>query len=164
MRNIKSIELTAPKFGLSAGSTLTRLNADSPFQYVSEHVGDSFTSKHNVSVSASMIDNSFAKAIEWFEPRKSAKHVISELTNELNESKAYNAELGKRIEDLESKLEWHKLVAERIAVKRTEFENKLAELERQLEEDVIVGEPLEWADEAMTVYYNLIDLLKKLTA
>ena len=52
----------------------------------------------------------------------------------------------------------------RIDTKRSEFEVKLNELEQQLEDDLVAGESIEWADEAMTVYYNLIDLLKKLTA
>ena len=50
------------------------------------------------------------------------------------------------------------------AAKLSEFETKLAQLNKELDEDLIAGESIEWADEAMTVYYNLIDLLKKLTA
>lgn len=157
MKNIKTIELMAPAFGLPTGSVLTRLDSESPFEYKDENVGDSFVASHHVTVGASMINNSFAKAIEWFEPRRRAKEVISTLESQVSL-------LMKENEMFAADVEKYSKLLKRIEDKRTEFETKLNELEQQLEDDLVAGESIEWADEAMTVYYNLIDLLKKLTA
>ena len=157
MKNIKTIELMAPAFGLPAGSVLTRLDRESPFEYKDENVGDSFVASHHVTVGASMINSSFARAIEWFEPRRRAKEVISTLESQVSM-------LMKENEMFATDVEKYSRLLKRIEDKRTEFETKLNELEQQLEDDLVAGESIEWADEAMTVYYNLIDLLKKLTA
>ena len=157
MKNIKTIELTEPVFGLPAGSVLTRLDNESPFEYKDENVGDSFVASHHVTVGSSMINNSFAKAIEWFEPRRRAKEVIRTLESQVSL-------LIKENEMFASDIERYNELLKRIDTKRSEFEVKLNELEQQLEDDLVAGESIEWADEAMTVYYNLIDLLKKLTA
>lgn len=157
MKNIKTIELTKPVFGLQAGSVLTRLDNESPFEYKDENVGDSFVSTRHVTVGASMINNSFAKAIEWFEPRRRAREVIEELKEKVSL-------VSKENEMLLSDVKKYSQLLNRIETKKSEFEAKLSELEQQLEDDLVAGESVEWADEAMTVYYNLIDLLKKLTA
>ena len=157
MKNIKTIELTESVFGLPAGSVLTRLDNESPFEYKDENVGDSFVASHHVTVGSSMINNSFARAIEWFEPRRKAKEVISELEGKI-------ALLTKENEMFLADIKKYNELLKRIDTKRSEFEVKLNELEQQLEDDLVAGESIEWADEAMTVYYNLIDLLKKLTA
>lgn len=157
MKNIKTIELTADMFGLPAGATLTRLNPESDFVYSEERIGDNFNYKQTVTLSPSAVDRSFARAKEWFNERRSAKQVISELESRV-EDLAYE---NKALTDKATA--YDKLVS-RIETKRTEFETKLAQLNKELDEDLIAGESIEWADEAMTVYYNLIDLLKKLTA
>ena len=157
MKNIKTIELVSPAFGLPAGSVLTRLDGQSSFEYVSEHVGDLYSSTHHVSVSPGMVNGTIAKATEWFERRRPAREVIAELEEKLAEATACNERTNETVQKYE------KLIG-RIDDKRSEFEAKLAKLDKELEEDLVAGESIEWADEAMTVYYNMIDLLKKLTA
>ncbi len=164
MKNIKTIELVKPRYGLAAGSTLSRLSPDESFTFVGEHVAEGFTSKRTVSVSPSLIESEFARATEWFERRKPAREVIAELESELVNSKETIAKLEDQNNKLGRELEWYKAVVERIAAKRAEFELKLKEVEDKLADDMIAGETMEWADEAMTVYYNMIDLLKKITA
>lgn len=157
MNNVKSIELTKNAFGLEAGTVLTRLNNESQFEYKEENIGESFVSSKHVSVSESMIDNSFAKPVEWFLTRKNAKKAIRELEGKVSLLEKENEMLLSDVRKYESLLN-------RIESKKSEFEKKLKKLEYELNNELVAGQSVEWADEAMTVYYNLVDLLNKLTA
>jgi len=160
MKNIKAIELTKPAFGLQAGTVLSRLNHDEPFSYVNENVGDNFESYSRVTVPHAMITADIAKATEWFEDRRrSAKHVIAELQEELDIT---SMALDIANEELANVTKKYNELTRKMNSKITEYEAKLKQTQLDLENDFISGESIEWADEAMTVYYNLIDLLKKL--
>ena len=153
MKNIKTIELTKQAFGLPSGTVLTRLTNDKPFEYKAEHIGEDYRYSNSVTISPASITNGNAKVVEYFEEyKRSAKHVISELTEKVSMLSAESEEYKRR----------YKVLADRAAAKRAEFQKKLDALELELEEDIIAGESAEWADEAMTVYYNLIDFINKL--
>lgn len=165
MKNIKAIELIKPAFGLDKGSVLSRLAPNELFTYSNETVGDNYNSKTSVSVSESVLSHDIARAIDWFKNKRSAKHVIQEQEEEIRALTDYIVNLERKMINDESQVkEKYDKLLNRINTKQEEFEKKLAELEEELENDIIAGETIGWADEAMTVYYNLIDLLKKLSA
>lgn len=152
MKNIKAIELTKPAFGLPTGSVLSRLSADEPFSLIYEHIGDNFSSKGETSVSASMISTDFAKPVEWFESRKSARYVITELEEQVKS-------LTEQLNYANSKLA---NLSRIISEKTKEYQTGLDKLQNDLDYNMLSGEDFDWVDEASTVYYNLIDLLNKL--
>lgn len=162
MKNVKAIELTRDTFGLPKGTVLSRLTATEPFAYKAEHVADDYQYSNSLSISPTVVTWDFAKPIEWFEDRRrSARHTIEELEAKIKELTVENTLLSaesKAIrEDLES-------LRKRAEAKRDEYQKKMNELQLDLENDIIAGESTEWADEAMTVYYNLVDFINKLLA
>ncbi len=160
MENIKAIELLEPAFGLPAGSVLVRLNKNEMFLGKNEHVGDGYELYTSVYVSESMLKDKEFLATEFFEKEKrSAKHVIQEKEAEIADLKSHIKILE---EILEQNSKSYSKILSRINEKKTEFQKKLEDLNKQMDEDVFAGESLEWADEAMTVYYNMIDLLTKI--
>lgn len=152
MKNVKAIELIEPAFGLQAGSVLTRTSNEAPFSIVFEHVGDNFQTKGETSVSESLINREIARPVEWFEQRKSAKLVISELEADVKM-------LSEKLELANSTID---KLSSTISNKIAEYTKLMEKIQNQLEDDVMSGEATEWADEAATVYYNLITLLKEL--
>jgi chromosome segregation ATPase len=169
MKNVKAIELTRPTFGLPKGTVLSRLSGNEPFAYKSEHVGENYQFSNSLSISQAAISWDFAKPIEWFEERRrSAKHVIQELEAEIERLKASNekltADIASVIDSYDSASKELNKLKSRAIEKRDEFQKKMNELQLDLENDIIAGESTEWADEAMTVYYNLVDLINKLLA
>lgn len=162
MKNVKAIELTRPTFGLPKGTVLSRLSSNEPFAYKSEHVGENYQFSNSLSIAQTAISWDFAKPIEWFEERRrSAKHVIQELEKEIERLNAENSLLSTEVRAIRSELD---TIKRKATDKRDEFQKKMNELQLDLENDIIAGESTEWADEAMTVYYNLIDLINKLLA
>jgi dipeptidase len=162
MKNIKTIRLIDSVFGLDAGTLLSRNTPDEPFYCAWEHIADGYTAGGDVSVTESLLRFSSEisyEVVEYFQDKRSAKHVIKELEAKLEE-KTKEAEEYKEMYYKDAS-ELKKLLT-RMNDKRAEFKTKMDETQTQLENDFISGEAVEWADEAMTVYYNLIDLIDKL--
>jgi hypothetical protein len=169
MSNIKTIEVIEPIFGLNVGDTLTRLDENSNFTNTSELVGDGYMVSNSVSLVSDIIEGANAfKVIEYFdEPVKEESKckctTYKDLKNELSMYKdlyEFSLESNDELHDKLQKLE------NRIVTKRKEFEEKLESLSKSLSSEIglISGETLEKLSEAYAVHYNMIDLLKKLTA
>lgn len=175
MSNIKTIEVIEPIFGLNVGDTLTRLDENSNFTNVSELVGDGYLVSNSVSLISDIIEGTNAfKVTEYFKDQeqvicqsececKPKCTTYKDLKNELSMYKdlyEFSLESNDELHDKLQKLE------NRIVTKRKEFEEKLESLSKSLSSEIglISGETLEKLSEAYAVHYNMIDLLKKLTA
>jgi DNA repair ATPase RecN len=183
MNNIKTVEVLDPIYGLTIGDVLTRENDLDNFSFSTEHIGEDYNLSRSVSLSPNLITKENFTATEWFEEKKavSKKAKVEELEDKLEsaymnyeELLQSNQETAKRLEECERALEseerycatleeYVSKIDRRIGEKIDEYETKLSDLkEKVLDDEFYSGEVIEWADEAMTVYYNLIDLLKKL--
>ena len=152
MKNIKAIELTKPAFGLQTGSVLSRTSSEHPFTLKYEHVGEDYSSSGEVTVAASMVNSSFAKSVEWFEDRRSAKYVVADLQKQVKELTTELAKSRAKVTKIDS------LITE----KSKEYQKSMDKIQNDLDYNSLSGEDFDWIDEASTVYYNLIDLLAKL--
>lgn len=160
MNNIKTIEVVKPVFGLGVGSQLTRANDTLPFEFKSETISDGFTSTKSVSISEESVNRDSFKAIEWFaEKPLTNKQKICSLIEELAQGQSRYNELVKENEELISILS---KIDKRIQYKRDEFAKKVQELDKELADKLLCGERVEWADEALTVYANMLELLDKI--
>jgi chromosome segregation ATPase len=191
MNNIKTIEVVKPLTGLEVGDVLTRNDSNSNFELDIEVAGDllgvPYTAQRFISLSASLLNIDEFKPIEYFEdpePRKKFKLgdyavKLEEQIDELSESVMFhnkeNYELKKVIsalkDDLASEMKCTSNLKEnldrlynRVDEKLKEYTEKELQYKEELEDRFISGERVEWADEALTVYTNMIDLLKKLVA
>lgn len=153
MSNIKTIEVIKPLTGLEVGDVLTRSSNEYNFELdvetAGEVIGVPYTAQRFISLSESLINIDEFKAIEWFEDKE-------EIENE-----DYWKSRFAEITEAEIKL---KTILGRIDEKLEEYKAKQAEQVDILEDKYISGERVEWADEALTVYHNMIDLLEKLKA
>ena len=136
MKNIKSVEVIKSLTGLEQGDVLTRKDSNSNFELNVETVTETYSAKRFISLSEELLNKEEFKAIEWFTP------------------KITNKQARERLEILETRIE----------TKLAEYKAKFAEIDEKLKEDKYLGELIEWADEAQTVYHNLIDLLEKIKA
>lgn len=160
MNNIKTIEVVKPVFGLGVGSQLTRANDALPFEFKSETISDGFASTKSVSISEESVNRDSFKAIEWFaEKPLTNKQKICSLIEELAQGQSRYNELVKENEELISILS---KIDKRIQYKRDEFAKKVQELDKELADKLLCGERIEWADEALTVYANMLELLDKI--
>jgi len=161
MKNIKTIEVTSQLPGLEVGDTLTRKDSESNFELIVETVTDNYTAKRYISLSPSLINKDEFKATEWFETIKTNKQKIAELEKDktllLDELNKANLE---RCEYRDIVLKYEA----RISEKMKEFDEKYTELSNKVSNEVMSAEEQEWADEALTVWYNMSDLLKKVIA
>ena len=138
MNNIKTVEVVKALPGLEVGDTLTRLNADSNFELRVETITDSYTAKRIISISETLLNKDEFKAIEWFNPIKTNKQ---------------------RIEELQLKLD---TILKRIDTKIVDYTKEYAKVEDRLNSNLFSQDYEEYANEAMTVYKNMITLLKEL--
>lgn len=143
-----------PVFGLQKDSVLTRETSKDNFLYESEYAGKDHSFSNKVSLSESLITKDSFVAIEWFEDKP--------LTN-----KEQIAKLKENVKNLEDQLarvtSEKSLIQKRIDTKISEFESQYSRVSK-LTEDMFHQDDFSWANEAMTVYYNMIDLLKKIKA
>jgi len=140
MNNIKTVELKENMFGYAKGVRLTRLSPDRDFELVSEKIADDYTVSNRLTVSPSFIDKDTFTAVEWFNPVKTNKQ---------------------RIEELQLKLD---TILKRIDTKIADYTKEYANIQDKLNSDLFSQDYEEYANEAMTVYKNMIDLLKKIKA
>jgi len=87
------------------------------------------------------------------------KQKICSLIEELAQGQSRYNELVKENEELISILS---KIDKRIQYKRDEFAKKVQELDKELADKLLCGERIEWADEALTVYANMLELLDKI--
>lgn len=153
MNNIKSIEVVNPVYGLNVGDVLTRETSEDSFSFSAEHVGEDYTYSRSISLSPSLITKDDFVAIEWFEQKKTKRQIIEELEQKLTDS----------IERENSVAAAHDKLLNRIDSKLKEYRLKFEEISTNVENGVYLNESFDWADEAMTVYHNMIELLEKLT-
>lgn len=144
MKNIKAVEVIKALPGLEIGDVLSREDSNSNFELNVEEITKSYSAKRHISLSQSLLNKDEFKAIEWFVQKPS---YIARL-------EAENKEMASVLNKYES----------RIAEKITEYTKKENELKGKLNDIYLSGESMEWADEALTVYHNMIDLLKKIVA
>lgn len=162
MNNIKTVEVVKALPGLEVGDTLTRLNADSNFELRVETVTDSYTAKRIISISETLLNKDEFKAIEWFNPIKTNKQRIVELEKE-------NVELRNKLVSFISKEnltagkeERLDNILKRIDTKIIDYTKEFAKIQDRLNSDLFSQDYEEYANEAMTVYKNMITLLKEL--
>jgi hypothetical protein len=147
MNNIKTVEVIKALPGLEAGDTLTRKDGDSNFELNIETITEDYSAVRHISISQSLLNKEEFKAIDWFEKRTPNKEKIASLEKELYLT-------SKRLE----------LIEKRIDSKINEFEKEFNRVENNFADGMYFGEAEQWADESMTVHYNMIDLLKKIKA
>lgn len=163
MKNIKTVEVIKALPGLEVGDTLTRKSSEFNFELDVETVGDvngnPYTAQRFISLSAPLINKDEFKVIEWFTPK-----------TVYNKSKVLEAEIEilndqlKYIEKAfyETTENYSKLLLN-IDAKLDEFEEKLDKVKEVTKiEYNRTGVLPRNADEATTVFTNMIDLLKKL--
>jgi len=154
MNNIKTIEVVKPLTGLEAGDVLTRMDNQSNFELDVEEVTESYSVKRHISISQSLLNKEGFKAVEWFNKIKTNREIIADLTAELALHKEMKDQTADRL----------KLITSRIDEKLKEYQSKYSEIDRNFQSNRYFGENVEWADEEMTVYHNMIDLLNKIRA
>lgn len=159
MNNIKTVEVVKALPGLEVGDTLTRLNADSNFELRVETVTDSYTAKRIISISETLLNKDEFKAIEWFNPIKTNKQRIEELEKE-NESLRKSLEIWKK--DSKTSFEKYNKIFTRIMTKINDYGKEYSDIEDKLNSNLFSQDYEEYANEAMTVYKNMITLLKEL--
>lgn len=162
MNNIKTVEVVKALPGLEVGDTLTRLTPNDNFELRVETVTDTYTAKRVISLSETLLNKDEFKAIEWFKPIKTNKQRIEELEKE-------NAELRNRIvklidEDSKKFGKEERLdnILKRIDTKMLDYTKEFAKIQDRLNSDLFSQDYEEYANEAMTVYKNMITLLKEL--
>ena len=174
--NIKSIELVKATSGLpynTMGDVFVR--TENGFEFNSEYIYDSgATSKTSVFLTENQVEalyDSF-KVVEYILPKKeykikkaeeSLEKIKKEYEEALEELKKERVMIKQLVEDLGvfsdecscTECDSCRMIVKKIKDKLKEYEDKLAELEES-------DNTNEWADEAMTVYLNMITLLKYL--
>lgn len=162
MNNIKTVEVVKALPGLEVGDTLTRLTPNDNFELRVETVTDTYTAKRVISLSETLLNKDEFKAIEWFKPVKTNKQRIAGLEKE-------NSELRDRIVSLveaASKEDWKSdrfnLISKRIESKILDYTKEFGKIESILNKNLYSQDYEEYANEALTVYKNMIDLLKEL--
>lgn len=162
MNNIKTVEVVKALPGLEVGDTLTRLTPNDNFELRVETVTDTYTAKRVISLSETLLNKDEFKAIEWFKPVKTNKQRIAELEKE-------NSELRDRIVSLveaASKEDWKSdrfnLISKRIESKILDYTKEFGKIESILNKNLYSQDYEEYANEALTVYKNMIDLLKEI--
>lgn len=171
MKNIKTIKVIEPIFNLNVGDTLTRLDENSNFTNVSELAGEGYLVCNSISLDPDVIGGleSFEVSEYFVAPKKKiTKDYVESLEKELFLAKLmYEKALDLLAESegvgYNQSKELEK-ITKRIDTKLEEFIAETKKLDKTLANEFLSGERMEWADEASTVYYNMIDLLKKLKA
>lgn len=158
MNNIKTVEVVKALPGLEVGDTLTRLTPNDNFELRVETVTDTYTAKRVISLSEALLNKDEFKAIEWFKPIKTNKQRIEELEKE-------NAELRNKLVNEISNGQFNQFSAKilnRINTKISDYAKEYAKIEDILNSNLFSQDYEEYANEAMTVYKNMITLLKEL--
>jgi len=162
MNNIKTIEVIKPTLGLNVGDTLSREDANSNFTHKSEVIGDDYSSTSSISVSENYIDIDNFRIIEWFSmPMESVDLMYSDMKDEIEKWKSEYYKLNDNLDLYKERID---LINKRVYTKIEEYKQKLSELDKEMNDKFISGESIEWADEAFTVYHNMVELLEKIIA
>ena len=160
MNNIKTIEVVKPVFGLNVGDRLNKDLTDGNFYLAEGCNGEGYSFTRMVSVKSDSVDKENFKVVEWIaEKPLTNKQKICSLIEELAQGQSRYNELVKENEELISILS---KIDKRIQYKRDEFAKKVQELDKELADKLLCGERIEWADEALTVYANMLELLDKI--
>ena len=160
MNNIKTVKVISQLTGLEVGDILTRKDNQSPFELLVETCTETYSAKRHIVLSEELLNYDEFKAIEWFTDKPlTNKQKICSLIEELAQGQSRYNELVKENEELTSILS---KIDKRIQYKRDEFAKKVQELDKELADKLLCGERIEWADEALTVYTNMLELLDKI--
>ena len=151
MTNIKEITLIKEMEGVNweVGTTFSRNNAEEAFALTEEYVADGVSYKGSISIDASVVTREYFKASGWFLTREEFKAQFKKQKEATIEATA-----KERLDILNN----------RINTKIAEYTAEYNRVTKELEDNKHDGEMIEWADEAQTVFYNLVDLLEKLKA
>lgn len=156
MKNIKSIITLKPVYGLQKDAVLTRNSSEENFVYETKYAGNDHTHNSRVELSASLIDKEHFSAIEWFaEKPMTNKEKIAALESE-------NKSLREQLDAVKSAKNETSL-ADAINKKINEFQAEFDNVVAYSDKYYFSGNSA-WADEAITVYRNVIDVLKGLKA
>ena len=156
MKNIKSIITLKPVYGLHKDAVLTRNSNEENFVYETRYAGSDHTHNSRIELSASLIDKEHFSAIEWFsEKPMTNREKIAALESE---NKALKEQLDAlKLAKSETSL------AEAINKKIDEFQADFDKVATYSDKYYFSGNGA-WVDEALTVYKNVIDVLKGLKA
>jgi len=167
MNNIKTVKVISQLTGLEVGDILTRKDNQSPFELLVETCTETYSAKRYIVLSEELLNHDEFKAIEWFvEKPLTNRQRIEKLEGQLKDAeekmeqgqKNYTAVLNEN----EKLLALLTKIDKRIQYKRDEFSKKVQELDKELADKILCGERIEWADEALTVYVNMLELLDKI--
>lgn len=167
MNNIKTIEVVKPVFGLNVGDRLNKDLTDGNFYLAEGCNGEGYSFTRVVSVKSDSVDKENFKVVEWIEPKPlTNRQRIEQLEGQLKDAEE-NMELGQKnytaiLKENEEMLALLTKIDKRIQYKRDEYSKKVQELDKELADKLLCGERIEWADEALTVYANMLELLDKI--
>ena len=156
MKNIKSVAVTKPVYGLHVDAVLSRENSNDNFTYKSEYAGKDHSHKQIIELSESLLDKDHFVAIEWFaEKPLTNKERINALIQERDE-------LSKVVLELEDKMQ----------IADESYASLVESIDKQIKkfEDLYVShyDNLKYAtffneiDVDLTVYKNILTVLKGL--
>jgi len=154
MKNIKVIRLLKDGYGLEAGAEFIRATSNDPFVCKLDATGDSYSYTATVSLNESAITKEMFKATGWFEKRMTKEErVAKDAINREIELKSLR-EAVKRLDKIEARLH----------SKENEYTEKINEAKEKANSGLISSEMLEYYDEAITVYANLLEFIKVIKA
>jgi hypothetical protein len=151
----KEVEFLDNFGNIQKGTVFTSQHGDTEWLHTEEFISSSREDRVTTSISHSLIQELIGLGVvKDIEPKAEPQKEIVSLYDVVDDLIEKKEAAEKKLSDLTGKLKR----------KRAEFEAKMEEVEADILKGRYEGELIADADEAITVYHNLIDFINKITA